>query len=164
MSLATADALMGIFGMKRVCEPGDARIFAIDPGTTKSGWCVLRGSCLIESGVDTNDDLLRKIIAGYFTAHVMAVGKEVFDTCVWIGRFKQAWANPEKVILIYRRDVKLHLCGNVRAKDTNIRQAIIDAYGGKEKAVGKKANPGELYGVKSHAWPALAVALTAAAQ
>nr|WP_307731851.1 hypothetical protein [Massilia sp. H27-R4] len=92
----------------------------------------------------------------------MAVGREVFETCVWIGRFKQAWHAPDQVELVYRKDVKLHLCGTPRAKDANVRAAIIDKFGpGKETAIGKKASPGPLYGVVSHAWAALAVAITA---
>jgi hypothetical protein len=91
----------------------------------------------------------------------MAVGKEVFETCVWIGRFVQV-AGPECVRLVYRKDVKLHLCGSPRAKDPNVRQALIDRWGGKAEAIGNVKKPGPLYAVKSHAWPALAVAVTAA--
>ena len=37
----------------------------------------------------------------------------------------------------------------------------IDKFGGsKETAIGKKANPGPLYGVKKDIWAALAVAVT----
>jgi hypothetical protein len=61
------------------------------------------------------------------------------------------------VRLIPRRDVKLTLCGSARAKDTNIRQALIDALG----EVGTKKNPGPLYGVSGHYWAALGVAYTA---
>jgi hypothetical protein len=95
----------------------------------------------------------------------MAVGREVFETCVWIGRFTQAWHAPAAVELVYRQDVKLHLCGNPRARDANIRQALLDLFpragGGKTPQIGTKAKPGPLYGVSSHAWPALAVAITA---
>ena len=89
----------------------------------------------------------------------MAVGREVFETCVWIGRFKQAYPDPDAVKLVYRKDVKLHLCGSARAKDANIRQALIDKLG----PVGTKKAPGPLYGVTSHAWAAVAVAVTASA-
>jgi len=88
----------------------------------------------------------------------MPVGREVFETVRWIGRFQQAWHKPEEVRLIYRRDVKLHLCGSMRAKDPHVWQALIDKLG----PVGTKASPGPLYGVKSHARSALAVAVTAA--
>jgi hypothetical protein len=85
----------------------------------------------------------------------MAVGKEVFETCVWIGRFVEIAYEP--VQLVYRRDVKLHLCHSPRAKDANVRQALIDRLGPQ----GTKKNPGPTYGMKSHLWAALAVAVYA---
>jgi hypothetical protein len=42
----------------------------------------------------------------------------------------------------------------MRAKDANIRQALIDKLG----AVGTKKAPGPLYGISGHLWAALAVA------
>jgi hypothetical protein len=62
------------------------------------------------------------------------------------------------VELIYRKDIKLFLCGTMRAKDANIRQALIDKIGPQ----GTKAQPGPTYGIKSHSWAALAVAVYAA--
>src|ERR1019366_6572924 len=97
----------------------------------------------------------------------MAVGASVFDTCVWAGRFIECWSRTGfdrdwAAGRVFRREVKLHLCGSARAKDANVRQALIDRYGGKEKAVGRKKTPGPLYGLKSDCWSALAVAITAA--
>jgi hypothetical protein len=89
----------------------------------------------------------------------MAVGAEVFDTCVETGRFIQAFRG--ETILIPRIEVKQFLCHSVRANDSNIRAAILDLYGGKDKAIGNKANPGPLYGFKSDLWAALGVSLTA---
>jgi hypothetical protein len=95
----------------------------------------------------------------------MAVGKEVFETCVWIGRFIENWRDPDAAKLVYRKDVKMFLCGTTKAKDANIRQALIDSYpatgGGAIPQIGTKNAPGPLYGVSSHVWPALGVALTA---
>jgi hypothetical protein len=82
----------------------------------------------------------------------MAVGREVFETCVWIGRFMQQFHLQAQ--LVFRRDIKLHHCQSVRAKDTNIRQALIDKYG----APGTKKNPGLTYGITSHLWAAFALA------
>jgi Holliday junction resolvasome RuvABC endonuclease subunit len=144
-------------------------ILAIDPGTTKSGWCLYDNHTkeVIDFGVDDNqiviegiqeswsyDDVAIECIASYG----MAVGSEVFETCIWVGRFMQALADCKglPVHRIYRKDCKMHLCGTPRAKDANIRQAIIDKYGGIQST--KKGGP--LYKVNSHIWPALAVALT----
>jgi hypothetical protein len=81
----------------------------------------------------------------------MAVGRKIFDTCLWIGRFIEAWlAHGGAYRLIYRRQVKLHLCESVRANDSNIRAALIDRFGpGKDKAVCRKAAPGPLFGLKA---------------
>jgi hypothetical protein len=88
----------------------------------------------------------------------MPVGAEVFQTCLWIGRFLQAWNGLHT--LVYRKDVKLHLCNSPRANDASIRQALIDRWGGKERAIGNKKQPGPLYGVSGDIWQALAVAVT----
>jgi hypothetical protein len=78
---------------------------------------------------------------------------------VWIGRFVEAWRGS--YTLMFRREVKLHLCGQARAKDPNVRQALIDRFGpGREKAIGTKKQPGPLYGVSADVWSALAVAVT----
>jgi hypothetical protein len=148
-------------------------ILGIDPGTTESGWVLFEGGRVVDSGVMTNPLMLEAIkrddsstlAIEMIASYGMAVGREVFDTCVWIGRFVQAWHSPESVRLVYRKDVKLHLCGNPRAKDPNVRQALIDLFpatgGGKCPQIGVKSKPGPLFGVSTHAWPALGVAITA---
>lgn len=141
-------------------------ILALDPGPELTGWVLLAGGRVLGSGVAANNAALQMVKtsdAGHLAVEMiasygMAVGREVFETCVWIGRFVQAWRQPDAAHLIYRRDVKLHLCGSPRAKDPNIRQALLDLLGPQ----GTKAAPGPTYGVKSHAWAALGVAVTAA--
>lgn len=140
-------------------------ILAIDPGTEESGWVYFWNGKVVGSGVDPNRDVLAKIRESgadvlaieMVASYGMPVGREVFETCVWIGRMVESWRSPESVKLVYRKDVKLHLCGSPRAKDANIRQALIDRVGPQ----GVKASPGPTYGVKSHAWAALGVAVTA---
>ena len=145
-------------------------MLAIDPGNTQSGWCLFGGKSVLDSGIVENHEMLELIYqyCAYplaiemIASYGMAVGREVFETCVWIGRFMQAHDGGAR--LVYRKDVKMHLCGTMKAKDANIRQAIIDLFpatgGGKTPQIGTKAKPGPLYGVSSHAWHALAVALT----
>lgn len=89
----------------------------------------------------------------------MPVGAEVFETVFWSGRFAEAYG-IRNVHRLTRIQIKNHICHSSRAKDGNIRQAIIDRCGGKEKAVGRKASPGILYGVSGDLWSALAVAIT----
>jgi hypothetical protein len=140
-------------------------ILAIDPGTTESGYVVFEDGRARDAGVIPNRQMIGYIKCWDYpviaiemiASYGMAVGAEVFETVRWIGRFQQACHDPEAVRLIYRKDVKMHLCGTTRAKDPNIRQALIDKLG----APGTKKAPGPTYGVKSHAWAALAVAVTA---
>ena len=96
--------------------------------------------------------------AAMIASYGMPVGAEVFETCVWIGRFFEAWTLPSVPRLVFRRDVKLHLCGTTVAKDPHIRQRLLDLIGPQ----GTKKAPGPTYGVRSHAWAALAVAATVA--
>ena len=147
-------------------------ILAIDPGSEQSAYVLymhrlssplyqygkVENALLLEQlpqwgGAQPGVPLAIEMIASYG----MPVGREVFETCVWIGRFIQAWPGPHE--FVYRRDVKLHLCGSARAKDGNVRQALIDRWGGKAAAIGRKAVKGPLYGCSADVWAALAVAV-----
>jgi hypothetical protein len=152
------------------------KLLAIDPGPERSAavlydtetrqpqiWSHAPNRDVLADLDDTDaSELAVEMVASYG----MAVGAEVFETVYWIGRFCERWemwdGHPD-ARRIFRREVKTHLCADSRAKDANIRQALIDRYGpGKEKAIGLKASPGPLYGLHKHCWSALAVAVTAA--
>jgi hypothetical protein len=92
----------------------------------------------------------------WIESYGMPVGKEVFQTVFQVGQIS-GWLGG-RVRLIPRRDVKMSLCGSCRAKDSNVRQSLLDAIG----PVGVKKAPGPLYGVSSHYWAALGVAYVAA--
>lgn len=143
-------------------------ILAIDPGPKESAFVML-GDNLKPCQFDKGDNYkMLKIVKSYSNENIcdhfamemvasygMAVGKEVFETCVWIGRFWEVSQAPYKQY-IYRKDEKMNLCHNMRAKDTNIRQALIDRFG----VVGTKKNPGWFYGVSKDVWAAIAVGVT----
>jgi hypothetical protein len=147
-------------------------IFAIDPGPKESAYVIMKNNLMPKqfSKVDNRDllNLLRKMyFAKEADEHVaiemvasygMSVGAEVFETCVWIGRFAEAIENNGNIIvqLIYRKDEKMNLCHTMKAKDTNIRQALIDRFG----EVGTKKKPGWFYGFKKDIWQAYAVGVT----
>ena len=149
------------------------KVIAIDPGPTESA--VVEYHCgsksVIASGKYPNDKLIDMLLhhktcgdeawaaIEMIASYGMPVGREVFETCVWIGRYVQAWGSD--VDLVYRKEVKMHLCGTTTAKDANIRQALIDMFGpGKENAIGLKKSRGPLYGISGDCWAALAVAVT----
>lgn len=156
-------------------------ILSIDPGHEQSAFVVYETDtgCVDNFGKWNNDVLLNNILSWATVPDMlvieqiacmgMAVGAEVFETVFWSGRFCEAFNTrtefrsnmPRRWARIKRHEVKMHLCGNMRAKDANIRQALIDRYGpGKDKAIGKKKSPGPLFGVSADVWSALAVAVT----
>lgn len=153
------------------------KILAIDPGPEKSAYVLWNGKTWESAEITSNAEVRCVLEDGDYdfvaiemvACYGMPVGKEVFETCVWIGRFEECWLNAAHPItgnesktsfqLIYRRDIKHHFCNSAKAKDSNIRQAILDRFGGKEQAIGRKVTPGPLYGIHSHLWAALAIAL-----
>lgn len=60
----------------------------------------------------------------------MAVGREVFDTVLWIGRFYEALSiqMAQKPRLLCRIEEKRHICHDSRANDPAIRRALIDRF------------------------------------
>ena len=149
------------------------RVLAIDPGPLQTGYALMNGLEVERFGIVENEFLMSRALPGYgrypdlmayemIACYGMPVGAEVFDTCIWIGRFIERFMADSKPV--FRRDVKHHLCNSAKAKDGNIRQAIIDKYpptgGGKTPQIGTKAQPGPLFGITSHVWPAIGVGLT----
>jgi hypothetical protein len=148
-------------------------LYAIDPGTEESALLMIVNGRLY-GAIKRNDDVIATLrpdedldpfedgpchlVVEQIESYGMAVGREVFQTVFWSGRFVESWTGRHGATwsMLPRRDVKITLCGSARAKDANIRQALIDRYGG--KAATKKGGP--LYGIKSHLWAALAVAET----
>jgi hypothetical protein len=145
----------------------DRTIIAIDPGTTESAYVLTDGRTLHDFGKRDNNFVREWIRGAMFPIYVemiasygMPVGREIFETCLWIGRFWET--SGQTPTLIYRKDVKLALCGSLKANDATIRQALVDRFGpGKDRAIGTKKSPGPLYGVTGDVWAALAVAVTA---
>lgn len=161
-------------------------VLAIDPGYEQSAWVLFDGTRVVAHAIESNDDFYKRLRptglgticiisegkAWHPTAYVleqiesfgMAVGKEVFETVFWTGRFfEAACANKDGGAGVHRmprRAVKVHLCQSARAQDSNVRVALLDQFGGRERALGKKKTPGPLFGIKSHEWSALAIAVT----
>ena len=157
------------------------RVLAIDPGPVESAFVVIDAETCrpLEFGKLPNAQLLAWIqtyridqcptthaAIEMIASHGMAVGAEVFDTCVWIGRFYshiEGWMGltPD---LVKRHPVKLHHCHDSRAKDSNITQALVDRFapGQPNHGKGAKAAPGWFYGFRADIWQAYALAVYAA--
>lgn len=184
-----------------------SKILAVDPGNEESAYVVYDTDTMaVERFAKiNNEDMLNNVIedAGDCdtmaiempACYGMAVGRTVFDTCRWVGIFQQAFGLCH-TYLVYRKapnreegieSVTMHLCKSTRAKDSNVRQAIIDRYGGVDRGVGGKKcpkckgkgwcgvgrpvcpvcnggkwkfPPGPLFGISKDAWSALGVAIT----
>jgi hypothetical protein len=147
------------------------RILAIDPGPVRSAWLTWDSAIGApgEFAIAPNDYLLAMLrhgLAEWLDAVViekvegfgMAVGAEVFETVFWSGRFAEAAGI--RVERIGRKAIKIALCGSTKAKDSNIRQALIDRFTTPDQpAIGTTKARGPLYGVKADIWAALAVAV-----
>lgn len=147
-------------------------VVGLDPGSEQSALVAWDGFKIVQHDIMPNEQVLDSfrtrrgrrdgivLAIEMIESMGMAVGKSVLDTVRVTGRFQEAWF-PDQVELVGRHEIKLHHCYQRRAKDAEIRQAILDRFGStKEKAIGKRTTPGPLFGIVSHEWSALAVALT----
>lgn len=154
------------------------KILGIDPGTTESGVAIYDtdSHTVPYMGIVDNEALLRDVMPQPFdvvaiemvASYGMPVGATTFETVYWIGRFAERcmnWVGEENVFRYYKKtDINPTICFNPNVKDKNISAAIQSLFpqtgGGSKPAIGTKSQPGVLYGIKSHIFPALAVAMT----
>ena len=144
-------------------------IIAIDPGSVQSGWVVWDGENIHDFGLWENKNLLHllnrtqvstlprdmDLVVEQIRSYGMAVGASTFDTVFWSGRFCEGFG--EAFHLMPRLEVKLHLCHDSRAKDSNIRRALIDRF---EPDLKPRQRPkGILKGVYKDIWAAMARAV-----
>lgn len=151
------------------------KILAIDPGNEMSGYVVVEHNgkeitSVLECGKVSNSriyDIMTTVKEYELAIEMiqsmgMAVGQTVFDTCVWIGRLSE-YADYLGIPFryVFRREEKEMICGTMKAKDANIRQALIDRFAPGEPNGGKgtKKIPGFFYGFKADIWQAFAVAV-----
>ena len=154
---------------------------AIDPGNTESAY-VLAGADDLkpwEFEKTENHRLLRYIfdlrnrltqgeridafVIERVASYGMAVGRDVFETCEWVGRFTQCIYSSygREPAYIYRKEEKQYICGDLKAKDSNIRRALIDRFARHDLKNGKgtKKNPDWFYGFHADCWAAYACAV-----
>ena len=134
-------------------------IAAIDPGDVKSAFVIYDDETdhIIDSYHGVNAGIQAKLQmaeADHFAVEMVAtygrpVGRNIFETCVWIGRFIEAWTRTHAKLwsFVYRNTVICHLCGSrwftdpatgkrKGYSDSHIRSILIERYGGKDKAIG----------------------------
>lgn len=147
------------------------RLLAIDPGNRLTGYCLMdenyRPHC---KGKIPNADMLEfitshaveidHIAVEMIVSYGMAVGAEVFETCVMVGRIEQLAAQLGiPVDRITRMEEKQFICFDSRAKDANIRRGLIERFAVHDlaKGTGTKKNPDWFYGFAGDMWAAFAV-------
>ena len=147
-------------------------ILTIDPGNIESAYVLMDehykplqfGKVGNENMLDIiEDSLVDRVVIEMVASYGMAVGESVFETVFWIGRFYEATLREWiKCARVYRKDVKMNLCGQTRAKDSNIRQALIDRFAKHDFKNGKgtKQNQDWFYGFKADIWQAYACGVT----
>lgn len=143
-------------------------LLSIDPAPTESGYCIVDMETYkpIEFGKISNyrimgriedagfDECCIEMIGHYGTG--MPAGKTVYDTCIWIGRFIQCLHHERPCVnaeLIMRATVKTGICGQAKAKDANVIQALKDRFGDK----GTIKHKGFFFGFHSDIWQAFAL-------
>lgn len=181
-------------------------VVGIDPGTSKSAVVVWDGKHVRDHQYLENMDMLGYLdkckrmyrAPGEGVPHLavewiqnygMEIGQSTVVTIFWTGRFWERWGDTLTSHQVLRKEVCSNLCHSGRAKDKNIRRALIDRFGGDEVAIGGKKcqnckgkgwsgvgrptckecggtgyehPPGIFSGISQHKWAALGVAVTLA--
>jgi len=172
-------------------------ILALDPGSTRTGWCLfdLDNGVPVKWGDDENGKVTNLIerdwnpvVCEFPYPRGQTPSWQLFETCEWAGRFHQVVSERAGgFIKMDRDDIKKCICGSSRAKDPQVRKALIDIFGGERclsigkcpackgkggSGRGKKralcgacdgsgaVPPGLLSTMTGDAWQALAVAVT----
>ena len=134
-------------------EPAPGMHLSIDPGNIGSGW-VLWGPNdtmigdieIVGHGRDRNVHI-RKWIARYpnqtMNCHLeiecpkprgQPTAAEEMEMMIQIGRFLQMWRGDWTYV--FRQQAKSAICGGRNPTDSNVRQALIDHFGGDSVAIG----------------------------
>lgn len=154
-------------------------IMAIDPGNTQTAFVLMDSTTYkpYRQAKLNNKAVVQEIIKlvtwespaeirfviERVACYGMPVGREVFDTCEWIGRFSQLIElHGHPVHYVFRADEKQDICHSPRANDATIHQALVDRFAKHDLKTGKgtKKDPDWFYGFKADMWAAYAVGVT----
>lgn len=113
LTLYSIHRQLGTPWLKRLHWRGGKLISGLDPGTEETGWALYCPGEGISSGIEKNANMLTmiqrwevvdpvRLAIEMFSSFGVPVGREVFETVWWIGRFTQAWHTPDAVRLVYR--------------------------------------------------------------
>lgn len=153
------------------------KVLAIDPGPEKCGLVIydhMTRRVILSLNNEPVEAVLDRIAARAPGEYQLLAcervqsygiaGGSLLLTAEVFGRIRQEAKHADVPFAgIYRREVlkSLDIAGRGN-RDSLVRARLIEMHGGhRAAAVGKKAQPGPLYGVSGHAWQALGVAAVA---
>lgn len=156
--------------------PDRPYLLALDPGNIESGWVVIdratarpmqfgktENRTLLEMFRDGDDTLVSTVAIEMIKSYGMPVGEEIFETCVWIGKFEETFERNYGLtpVRVGRKEAALHHCHSPKAGDANVKQALIDRFapGVRNHGKGLKAEPGWFYGFFLDVWAAYSVGI-----
>jgi len=154
-------------------------VLGIDPGYGRSAYCTVDVHTFrpLKFGILDNELFLTMLqethaldcnIVAFekIESYGIAVGRDVFYTCVWVGRLLQmvVQCNVPCIYYVPRMDAKIHICRSASATDANIHRALINRFATKDLKYGKGGRHDRdfFYGIKDHMWSAYAIGLTVA--
>ena len=148
------------------------KILAIDPGNVTSSWALLEtaggwpprledyhldeANALLEARLRQHTLRWQAVAIEMVRSYGRPVGAEIFETCVWIGRFEAAIDHSATSRARIGRKEVVSTIGAGKGGDALVRRRLLEIYGG-DAAKGSKRAPGPLYGVTEDVWAALAV-------
>lgn len=136
-------------------------LMAIDPGTTESAYVVLDDGKPVEFAKVHNGEMLKicehwkgKLVIEQFKSYGNPVGDSVFTTCIWMGRFIQAFDGI--ATLVPRKTYASMFCS--KPNDSTIRGAMCALF---NEPQSPKRPRSILKGMAGDMWQALALAVYA---
>jgi hypothetical protein len=150
------------------------RVLSIDAGNIQSAYIIFCNieKRVVQKNILPNNEFLNEILHSCFDEVAiekiismgMPVGDTTFQTVFQNGRIYQAIYDKFGIVanLYSRLDIKVHLCYTTRAKDPNVRMALVNRFG----EPSTKKNPHNIYNeltdkiyFGTHFWSCLAVAM-----
>ena len=118
-------------------------VLAIDPGNEETALVLWDGTVMLTKVYIPNREVktylnhynilshVEVVIIEMVSSYGAAVGQTIFDTCVWIGIFKEYLENLNlPVHLVFRKTLKMHHCHSLRGiNDGAVNSVLRDKYG-----------------------------------
>lgn len=149
------------------------RVLSVDAGNIQSAYIIFctEQKRVVQKGFLENEQFIEEILNSSFDEVAIekivslgaVIGSSTLDTAYTNGRIYEAIKTKFGIIsnLYSRIDIKMHLCFTTRAKDANVRQALVNKFGDSST----KKNPHNTFNeledkiyFGGHFWSCLAIA------